>query len=133
MWGWVWTLLVLGALVVLGLLAWQVVRAGYRALRQAARAGEELSAAAARTSEAVAAAEAARTESGPTMFDDPAVLRARVHGLRTARWARRGLRRERQAVVWRRWSTSTWLQRRQAARVATPPHAGRVPRTRRSA
>jgi len=119
MWGWVWTVLAVGGVLLLAWLAWTVVRAGWAVLREAGRAGTELSRAGEQVSAAVAAAQADRVPVGATMFEDRAVLRDRVHALRRARWARRGVRRERQALVWRTWVSSTWLERRRAARAVT--------------
>lgn len=39
-WFWIWFLLVLGALVVLGLLGWRVVRAGFAVMGDIGRVGE---------------------------------------------------------------------------------------------
>lgn len=122
MWGWVWTLLVVGALVFLGWVAWGVVRAGLRLLRETGAAGRTFATASERVSQALAQAEAARADTSPTMFDPPHDLRARVAGRRRARVRRRARRRERHAATWRVWTTSTWLERRRG--VSPPPVVG---------
>ncbi|WP_418276859.1 hypothetical protein ACNHYB_02830 [Isoptericola jiangsuensis] len=120
MWGWVWTLLALGALVFLAWVAWRVVRAGLELLREAGRAGQVWADASQRLSEVLARAEQERRPVTATMFDDRAELHARVAGLRHERWQRRGRRRAVQAVRWREWAATTWLERRRADRSRTP-------------
>jgi hypothetical protein len=115
-WGWIWTLLVVAALLFLGWVAWTVVRAGLRLLREGGRSAQVFGDGAERVSDAVARAEAERAPAGPTMFDDRAVLRRRLHDLRGARRERTAARRVRQEPVWRSWRESTWLERRTAAR-----------------
>jgi hypothetical protein len=115
-WGWIWTLLVVAALLFLGWVAWGVVRAGLRLLREGGRSAEVFGEGARRVSDAVARAEAERTPTGATMFDDREVLRGRWRALRAAGRERRAARRLRQEPVWRSWVDSTWLERRAAAR-----------------
>ncbi|WP_277210340.1 hypothetical protein [Isoptericola croceus] len=126
MWGGVWTVLVLCALVFLGWIVWGVVSAGLRLMREAGEAGQTFGAASQRVSDAVAQAEAARADTSPTMFDPPAELHARVQRRREVRRGRRDDRRGRQAATWQVWRTSSWLERRQSrGRSAAPP---RVPK-----
>ncbi|MDO8144842.1 MULTISPECIES: hypothetical protein [unclassified Isoptericola] len=118
MWGWIWTVLALAAVVFLAWLAWRVVRTGLALLRTAAEAGSTWGEAAERVGAAAAAAQADPPRITATMFEDRAVLRARREQLRRDRWERRDRRRVDQAAVWRTWSESTWLERRQAERRA---------------
>jgi hypothetical protein len=115
-WGWVWTLLALAAIVFLAWVAWRVVRSGIALMRQAGRAAQTFGEASDRLSDVVAQAERDRVAVTATMFDDRAVLRDRVAALRHERWKRRGRRRGAQAVLWQEWARSTWLERRRAAR-----------------
>ncbi|NNU26276.1 hypothetical protein [Isoptericola sediminis] len=118
MWGWIWTVLALAAVVFLAWLAWRVVRTGLALLRTFAEAGSTWGEAAERVGAAAAAAQADPPRITATMFEDRAVLRARREQLRRDRWERRDRRRVDQAAVWRTWSESTWLERRQAERRA---------------
>ncbi|MCK9793606.1 hypothetical protein M1843_07600 [Isoptericola sp. 4D.3] len=123
MWGWIWAGLVVGTLVGAFFLGRHLWRAARRALAEASRAGEVLGSAADRMSAAVAEAEAQRADTSPTLFDDPVVLRERVAELRRARAARAAVRRERQAVTWRRWDSESWLARRTAQKAANSGNA----------
>jgi hypothetical protein len=120
-WGWVWTLLALGAVVFLGWVAWRLVRSGIALVREAGRAGRTWGEASDRLSDVVARAEQERRPVGATMFDDREVLAARRDALRVARWERTAARRTRQAVVWRTWAASTWLDRRRQERRRSGP------------
>ncbi|PFG43193.1 hypothetical protein ATJ88_1877 [Isoptericola jiangsuensis] len=114
--GWVWVLLAVAAAGFLGWVVWGVVAAGLRLLRQGARSAQVLGDGTERIGDAVARAQEQRASSGPTMFDDRAVLRDRVRALRTARRQRVAERRARQEPVWLSWRESTWLERRTASR-----------------
>ena len=114
MWFWVWVLLVVGALAGAFFVGRHVWRAGVRLAREAGRAGELFGSAGDRISAAVDAAETARPDTSPTMFDDRAVLHARVAERRDARAGRRGARLERNRATWQVWTGSTWLDRRRA-------------------
>ncbi|WP_278237412.1 hypothetical protein [Isoptericola sp. AK164] len=116
MWGWIWTSLAVAAVLFLAWLAWRVVRSVIALVRGAGQAGRVAGEAAERVGQAAAAAQADPPRVTATWHDDPAVLRARRDAMRRARWERRGQRRRAQAEVWRTWSRSTWLERRQAQR-----------------
>ncbi|PRZ04500.1 hypothetical protein BCE75_11019 [Isoptericola sp. CG 20/1183] len=119
--GWGWTLLVVCALVLLGWIAWGVVRAGLALLREVTVAGRTFGAASERVSDAVARAEAARPDTSATMFASRASLHARVQGRRRAGDRRRVARRARQRATWQAWRSGSWLERRRAG---VPPHRG---------
>ncbi|GAA1985590.1 hypothetical protein GCM10009718_23670 [Isoptericola halotolerans] len=119
MWVWVWSLLVVAALAVLGWVAWGVVRAGLRLLREAGAAGRTVGEVSERLDQALRRAEEQRADTSATMFDPPEVLRGRVAERRRQRLRRRALRRQRQAATWRSWTTSTWWERRRHERYST--------------
>ncbi|QAY71021.1 hypothetical protein [Xylanimonas protaetiae] len=126
MWWLIWGVLVVGTLVGAFFLARDLFRTGVRLARAAGDAAEVLGAAAARIGDAAAAAAANPPDTGPTLFDDPVVLRERVTLLRAARAARADARRERWWATARGWSLDAWLADRKGGREgATGPTAGR--------
>jgi biopolymer transport protein ExbB/TolQ len=103
-WFVVWTVLVLGALVVIALLLRRLWRQAVALGRQLAEASEVL----ARLADQVEALQATSGRdpdlTAPTLFDDPEVLRARLAALRDSAAGRRAERAERAtrtAAGWR--------------------------------
>ncbi|MBD8077811.1 hypothetical protein [Cellulosimicrobium arenosum] len=103
MWFWVWTLLVVGTLVgafFLGRRLWRSLKALGRELSRASQVASELGA---RVDELSRQQAESAPSTGPTLFDDPEVLQARVAALRGERAERRVVRRRRDEKVWARW------------------------------
>lgn len=104
MWFWVWTVLVVGTLVGAFFLGRDLWRRAKALGRELARASEVLDRLQARADELTAQAAREAVPTGPTLFDDPDVLRERVEARRAARADRRAARQARREVVWQRWT-----------------------------
>ncbi|WP_425953655.1 hypothetical protein [Xylanimonas sp. McL0601] len=119
MWWLLWGVLVLGTLVGAFFLGRDLWRKGVAFLRAAGEASERLAVASARIGDAVEQAQANAPDTGPTLFDDPTTLYARVAAQRAARAGRAAARRERQWATARGWSVDAWLAERTRSKAAS--------------
>lgn len=103
MWFWVWTVLVVGALVGAFFLARRLWRSVRGLGRELSRASEVAARMGARADELSRALQEAQPSTAPTLFEDPVVLQERVDVLRARRVDRRADRRRRDELVWSRW------------------------------